>query len=143
MIHEIKQLPELSNNPEQLLIIISTIEAANNDLRYVDLEDEPNNSIIMSMIEQYMSTQMHDEWIKLVIKTPKPEKFETLLSFLQNWKIRIEYQYADIRLPNRQPTPSDKILESSCLLLNLLILTKLLITASLMDNLLIPQPEHA
>ena len=108
IIHEIKRLPEISNNPEGLLMMISTIEAANNDLRCVNSEEELNNSTIMSMIEQRMSTQMHDEWVKLVIKTPKPEKFETLLSFLQNWKIRIEYRNADIRLPDRQSTHSDQ-----------------------------------
>ena len=44
-----------------------------------------------------MSRAMHDEWIKIVIGTSHSERFETLLSFLENWKIRIEYQSAIIR----------------------------------------------
>ena len=61
IISDIKRLPQCTSNPQQLLRMINTIEAANNDLKCVNANEELNNATIISMIEQRMSTAMHDE----------------------------------------------------------------------------------
>ena len=69
--------------------MINIIEAPNNDLKCINAKKELNNATIILMIEQRMSTAMHDKWIKIVIGTSHLERFETLLSFLENWKIKL------------------------------------------------------
>ena len=102
IISDIKQLPEINNTPQQTLKMIHTIESANSDLKCVNSTDELNNAAIISMIEQRMNSSMHNEWVKLVINIPHSDRFETLLTFLSNWKTRIEYQNANIRLPTNE-----------------------------------------
>ena len=70
IISDIKRLPECNNTQEQLLEMINTVEAANNDLNCIDANEELNNSTIISMIEQRMNRPMHDEWVKVIIHKP-------------------------------------------------------------------------
>ena len=115
IISDIKRLPECNNTQEQLLEMINTVEAANNDLNCIDANEELNNSTIISMIEQRMNRPMHDEWVKLIIHKPHSERFEALLSFLENWKTHIEYKIADVRLP-AQEAPVRKNPVRTCLI---------------------------
>ena len=112
IISNIKRLPESNNNAQSQLEMIRTIEAASNDLKCIDSVEDLNNSTVLSMVEQRMSNKMHDEWVKLAIKTPTVKRYEALVKFLDNWKIRIEYENAEIRIPSRENSTNENSMPS-------------------------------
>ena len=63
---EIKGMKANNEQAEQKLKMISTIERAHRDLTYLKKENEMNNAIIISIIEEKMPDEMKQEWIKLV-----------------------------------------------------------------------------
>ena len=82
--------------------MIRLVEAANNDLKAINSSEELNNSTILSIIEGRMNPKMQNEWIQLAVKTTLSDKFAKLLFFLDNWKIRIEYENSEIRSPSKK-----------------------------------------
>ena len=59
---------------------------------------ELHNSMSISIIEQAMIPQMKHEWVKLIAskECSSSEKFESLLTFLGDWRNRLEYVGARI-----------------------------------------------
>ena len=55
---EIKQLPNDSEDPSEIMYMIKTIERAHRDLKSLGLEREINNSTIVSMMEQKLLTEI-------------------------------------------------------------------------------------
>lgn len=98
IISDFKQLPESNDSPAMLLKTIDVIEAAHNELECIDATEELNNSTILSMIEQRMTTKMHEEWVQIAIETAPSQRFNKLMPFLDNWKNRIEYGTSKLRL---------------------------------------------
>ena len=103
---DIKNLPKSDNDPKTVLEIIRLIAAAHNDLKCINATNELRNSTILSLIEQHMPSVMYEEWVKLIVKVTPLHKFDKLLPFLQDWKIRIEYENADIRTFVTERSPS-------------------------------------
>ena len=96
---DIKHLRDNQNDGQTTLEMIKIIEKANNDLIRMNKRVEMQNSTIISIIEEKMSSEMYEEWVKEItanidITVPK---FEKLLSFMNQWRNRIEYKIAGIR----------------------------------------------
>ena len=96
---DIKHLRDNQNDDQTTLEMIKIIEKANNDLTRMNKRVEMQNSTIISIIEEKMSSEMYEEWVKEItanidIAVPK---FEKLLSFMNQWRNRIEYKIAGIR----------------------------------------------
>ena len=82
------------------LHLISTVEKAERDLRRIGAEEEMANSTIIALIEKKLPEEMRFDWIKTISSVEDKDsscKFETLLRFLKQWKVMIEYDEAAIR----------------------------------------------
>ena len=87
--------------------MIKIVEKAHRDLERLGAHAELNNSMSISIIEQAMIPQMKHEWVKLIAskECSSGEKFESLLTFLGDWRNRLEYVGARIRdAPAKQLT---------------------------------------
>ena len=73
---EIKQLPNDSEDPSEIMYMIKTIERAHRDLKSLGLEREINNSTIVSMMEQKLLTEIKKEWIKIVTDWREPKRIK-------------------------------------------------------------------
>ena len=60
IISDIKRLPENNDSAQSQPEIICTIEAASNDLKFIEPAEELNNSTVLFMVEQHMSNKMHN-----------------------------------------------------------------------------------
>ena len=110
IMNDIKNLPRCDDGINTLKMI-ETVETAYSDLSCINAVDELQNSTIISLIEESMPTVMFKEWVKLAVSEDSSKnKFQKLLSFLQEWRHMIEYQDADIR---KSPSPVSPI--SVCL----------------------------
>ena len=101
---EIKNLTSRDNDPANTLEMIRLIEAAYNELKCVNAVSELYNSTIFSIIEQQMPSTMYKEWVKLVANAPPENKFDMLMPFLSDWKLRIEYDASGIRTARHSDT---------------------------------------
>jgi len=98
IMHDIKGLSNCDNDDDATLEMIQLIESAHLDLEKINEESEMQNSTIISIIEQQMPKRMLNEWVEIAVALNDPrQKFNKLLSFLQQWKIRIEYFSSDFR----------------------------------------------
>ena len=102
--HLWKTRPHIKNIPtcegdESTLFLINTVEKAYRDLTRMKLEHEINNSTIVAIIEEKLSSEITNEWIKLVAKSQSPHvnKFPHLFELLKEFRVRIEYKMSDIR----------------------------------------------
>ena len=88
-------------------MMIKTMDSCYVDLKAMGRELEMNNTTIISTIEEKMPTDMSTEWIKLVTKkeTKHDQKFQILKELMDEWRNRIEYKIASIRIvPTQEGT---------------------------------------
>ena len=82
------------------LTMINVVEKAYRDLSRMGKESELRNGTIISMIERKLPDKMRAEWLERIAEASdgdSDEKFKSLLSMLNKWKIMIEYDQASIR----------------------------------------------
>ena len=78
--------------------MINTVESAHRDLARIHEEAEMENSTILSIIETQMPAKMSSEWTIIASKLHGPQqKFNKLLPFLSQWKLRVEYVSSNMR----------------------------------------------
>ena len=110
VLSDIKGLPnckDSSSSPE----IIRLIERAHSNLECIDAY----NATIIYLLLKDACPIMCDEWVQLIAgkNLESEDKFKQLSSFLQLYRHRIEYRYADIRTPNdRTPDRRNNSTES-------------------------------
>ena len=100
IIADIKSLPVCDNSPTNTLNMIRTIETAYNELNCIDAVSELLNSTMLGIVEQHMPSDMLMEWVKLVSSDSHENSFSKLLPFLDDWKLRIEYNISEVRNTN-------------------------------------------
>ena len=95
---EVKGIRSCKNDDQATLNMVKVVERAHCDLR-IGKEAEMDNTTIISMLEEKMSDEMANEWIKLVTKDENKykNKFELLFKLLLELRDRIEYKLANIR----------------------------------------------
>ena len=104
---DIKAIQICGNDDNLTLSMIKTMERCYADLKAMGRELEMNNTTIISTIEEKMPTDMSTEWIKLVTKkeTKHDQKFQILKELMDEWRNRIEYKIASIRIvPTQEGT---------------------------------------
>ena len=81
-----------------MLQMIKIVEKAHRDLERLGKHAELRNSMSISLIDQAMIPQMKHEWVNLITSKDcsSGEKFESLLTFLGDWRNRLEYVGARI-----------------------------------------------
>ena len=96
---EVKGIPSCKNDDQATLNMVKVVERAHCDLKRMGKEAEMDNTTIISMLEEKMSDEMANEWIKLVTKDENKyrNKFELLNKLLLEFRDRIEYKLANIR----------------------------------------------
>ena len=99
ILSDVKKLSPNNSHPSEVLKMINTVEKAWRDLKALGQANELCNSTTISIIEQAMSQQMKNEWIKLIASKAfdSGKKFLSLLEFVRDWRCRIEYALAEIR----------------------------------------------
>ena len=79
------------------------VEHAYADLECMDAANELNNPMIISEIENSMSSDMMKDWAVKIANDSRRHSSETkmpmLLDFLKEWRWLVEYCEADIRTP--------------------------------------------
>ena len=98
---DIKNLKVTSdNNDEGTIELIKVVEKAQRDLCRIREQDQMNNATIISVIEQKLPDKILNEWIKEVSVKNKAHRtrFLSLMQLLSEWRKRIEYRLATIRL---------------------------------------------
>ena len=99
ILSDIKNMPNCENN-QSTLEMIKLTETAYADLQCLDALHELHNATILSAIEGRMTSSMLDEWVQLVAGQNETSDvvFCRLMKFLKEWRQRIEYEHADIRV---------------------------------------------
>ena len=109
---DFKALP-VCNDLSSTLSMISLVEHAYADLECMNAANELNNSLIISEIENSMSSVMMNAWAEKIANDSRRNSSETklpmLLDFLKHWRWLVEYCEADLRTP----TSFDSCSESS------------------------------
>ena len=100
ILYQIKSLPNVIVDPASTLAMINVVEKAHRDLQQLKRETEMHNATTISMIEERMPSNIHQEWVKLVASQQinSSQKFKLLLELLQDWKNRLEYSSDSIRV---------------------------------------------
>ena len=103
ILKDFKYLPKCSDFSSTVKMI-SLVENAEADLKCLNASDQLENSLIISYIENCMSTRMTEAWAEEIAndKTCKSSKakFSKLSEFLKHWRWLLEYFEADIRNPS-------------------------------------------
>jgi len=101
ILYDVKQLSITEPTDSNVLQMINVVEKANRDLERLGEEAELRNSTSISIIEQAMTKEMRHEWVKIVASKSlsSSQRFNALLTFLQDWRNRLEYMGASIREP--------------------------------------------
>ena len=109
ILNDVKKLARASNSPSDTIKMINIVEKAKRDLERLGHEEELCNRTTISVIEESMTQEMMNEWVKLVSKTPcsSIQKFTKLLEFLREWRSRLEYMGAGIRAATDFEEPKD------------------------------------
>ena len=89
---DLKKLPNCNVITDSTLDFIKLIETAYYKLSAINSLPELMNSMVFSAIEHCIPSVMYDEWIKEVACLQPASRFEKLLSFLEDWRHRIEYE---------------------------------------------------
>jgi len=112
ILYDVKRLAS-SGNVHSMLQMISVVEKAWRDLKSLGQETELYNSTTISIIEQSMTTEMKNEWVKLIAskRFDSKQKFLTLLELLQDWRNRLEYLEASIREEPERTGSTHKVAE--------------------------------
>ena len=100
ILEQVKHLKCSGNGPDETLKMISIVEKAWRDLEKLGETTELCNAQTISTIEQAMSEQMQNEWVKEIAskRLNSTLKFnKALLTFLADWRCRIEYMGCGIR----------------------------------------------
>ena len=107
VLNEIKSLPK-SDIAGNILNMIKIVERAYRDLDSLGMGSEMKNSSVISDIEGSMSPQMRYEWIKLIASKHlgSVPKFHELMTFLAEWRERLEYDDAAVRSGNNAGSQS-------------------------------------
>jgi len=99
ILYEIKNLATSYETTEGVLNMINIVEKAARDLDRLNLRHELYNATTISIVEQAMSSQMKQEWVRVISidSYDSKSKFEILIRFIGDWKLRLEYLEANIR----------------------------------------------
>ena len=103
--HEVKSLKIGGSDEKDVLNMIYMVERAYRDLDLLGQASELYNSTSISIIEQAMTREMKNEWVKEIASHPSTSsqnysskaRFVGLIDFLKNWRNRLEYMGASIR----------------------------------------------
>ena len=97
---DVKGVPSCKHDDQATLNMIKVVERAHCDLKRMGKEAEMENTTIISMLEEKMSDEMGNEWIKIVTKDENrhKNKFALLNKLLLEFRDRIEYKLANIRM---------------------------------------------
>ena len=107
VLSEIKSLTK-SDTAGNILHMIQIVERAYRDLDSLGMGSEMKNSSVISDIEGSMSPQMRYEWIKHIasLHLASVPKFHELMTFLAEWRERLEYDDAAVRSGNNTGSQS-------------------------------------
>ena len=102
---DIKLLQKCNDNqPKGIITMITTVERAYRDLKYMSRESEISNATIVSLIEQKLPKSIEDDWLKVVTGEHRSvvarDKFPQLLKVLLSFKERLEYKFSELRIPD-------------------------------------------
>ena len=98
---EVKGISPNDTSDESVLKMINVVERAHRNLQRLGQHKELYNLTTISIIEQAMTKEMSNEWIRTVTRTScsSIDGFLVLLDFLTMWRDRLEYQNSAIRGP--------------------------------------------
>ena len=98
---EVKGISPKDTSDESVLKMINVVERAHRNLQRLGQHKELYNLTTISIIEQAMTKEMSNEWIRTVTRTScsSVDGFLVLLDFLTMWRDRLEYQNSAIREP--------------------------------------------
>ena len=98
---EVKGISPKDTSDESVLKMINVVERAHRNLQRLGQHQELYNLTTISIIEQAMTREMSNEWIRTVTRTScsSVDGFLVLLDFLTMWRDRLEYQNSAIRGP--------------------------------------------
>ena len=100
ILYQIKSLPSVIVDAASTLKMIGVVETAHRDLQQLKRETEMHNATTISMIEERLPSNIHQEWVKLVAsqQIDSSKKFKLLLDLLEDWRNRLEYSSDSIRV---------------------------------------------
>ena len=102
ILSDVKNIPKCDDNsPRVVLDMITIIEKAYWDIRFLSMEQEICNSTVVSLIEQILPKSIEDELLKIVTGEDRiavgRDKFPHLLKLLIRHKEKVEYTFSDMR----------------------------------------------